>query len=66
MSFGPLQTILGGLKFKNISWQKWSFFFGIYHDPNDPISTHINEKTDAKFNISAFNYLPLVAQKPEK
>ena len=37
-------------------------FFGVFYDPNDPIATHMNDKTDAKFKNQRIK-LPLAQNK---
>ena len=44
MPLGPLRTILAGENLKTYFLVKLVLFFEVYHDPNVPISTHMNNK----------------------
>ena len=43
MPFAPYGRFWGS-KCNKYCFVKWSFFFGVFYDPNDPISTHMNGK----------------------
>ena len=61
MPLGPLRTILG---VKTFLMLKWSFFFEVIYDPNDPISTHMNFKRMP--NSKSAHQITSGAQKLEK